>query len=102
MIKAMALCSGGVLTKDLFPDLCLDDRGDAVRPAPFGSLPLDLTLAEVERRHVQRVLDGTRWHRGRACEILGISRPRLRRLIEAHGLMPPDDTPPDGLSGEPN
>ncbi len=46
------------------------------------------SLDDVQRHHVARVLAATNWHRGRSCEILGISRPRLRRLISQFGLMP--------------
>jgi hypothetical protein len=35
------------------------------------------SLAEMEAEHVRRVLDFTQGHKGRACEILGISRPAL-------------------------
>jgi DNA-binding NtrC family response regulator len=44
------------------------------------------SLDEVERDQVVRVLAATENHKGRAAEILGVSRPRLRRLIEKYGL----------------
>ena len=44
------------------------------------------TLAEVEGDHVRRVLEATDWHKARTAEILDISRPRLNRLIQRHGL----------------
>ncbi|TAK51587.1 MAG: sigma-54-dependent Fis family transcriptional regulator, partial [Betaproteobacteria bacterium] len=43
----------------------------------------------VEKTHVLRVLEATGWHRGRACDILGVSRPRLRRLIRQYSLVVP-------------
>jgi DNA-binding NtrC family response regulator len=39
------------------------------------------TLVEVEREHVLRVLGTTGGNKTRAAEILGISRPRLRRIV---------------------
>ncbi|MBI48298.1 MAG: Fis family transcriptional regulator [Marinobacter sp.] len=45
-----------------------------------------LSLAEVEKNHVCQVLDVTEGHRGKACDILGISRPRLQRIIERFNL----------------
>jgi DNA-binding NtrC family response regulator len=67
--------------------------GDVIRPehlaleAGAGDAPVGLVaLAEVERRHVERVLAATGGHKTRAAEILGVSRPRLDRLIEKHGL----------------
>ena len=85
LLKAVALSPGSVLTRDLFaPDLCADDTATAPeRPVA------QMTLAEMEGLHVSRVLEATGWHKGRACDILGISRPRLRRLIRDHGLLAP-------------
>jgi DNA-binding NtrC family response regulator len=48
------------------------------------------TLDAVEAEHIQRVLDHTAGHKGRACEILAISRPALDRKILKYGLrLPP-------------
>ncbi len=44
------------------------------------------TLEQVERDQVVRVLAATEGHKTRAAEILGVSRPRLNRLIEKYGL----------------
>ena len=44
------------------------------------------SLDEVEREQVVRVLAATDNHKGRAADILGVSRPRLRRLMEKYGL----------------
>ncbi len=69
--------------------------GDVIRPehvvlgAPVGESGARLTtLEEAERDHIARVLEATRGHKSRAAEILAISRPRLDRLIERHGLGP--------------
>ena len=63
------------------PDLC----PSSTTTAPQRPLT-EMSLADVELAHGQRILDATGWHRGRACEILGVSRPRLRRLIRDYGL----------------
>lgn len=47
------------------------------------------SLRELERVHIGMVLAQTGWHKGRTCEILGISRPRLERRIREFGLAPP-------------
>ncbi|SMC22336.1 two-component system, NtrC family, response regulator AtoC [Desulfacinum hydrothermale DSM 13146] len=44
------------------------------------------SLEEVERRHIDRVLRYTGGNYGRACQILGISRPTLRKKIQDYGL----------------
>ena len=43
-------------------------------------------LDDVERAHVARALAVTEGHKARTAELLGISRPRLNRLIEKYGL----------------
>jgi DNA-binding NtrC family response regulator len=40
----------------------------------------------MEREHVARVLEATGGHKSRTAGILGVSRPRLDRLIERYGL----------------
>jgi len=49
------------------------------------SAPLT-SLAEMERKLITRTLVATGWHKGQACEILGISRPRLERKINMYHL----------------
>lgn len=44
-------------------------------------------LEELEAEHVLRVLESTRWHKTRSAQILGVSRPRLNRLIAKHKLQ---------------
>ena len=44
------------------------------------------SLRDLERDHIERVLTSTGWHKGRACDILGISRPTLERRIREFGL----------------
>ena len=88
LTKAVAVCPGEVITLDMLPP-------DAMAGAPRSCLEqrqsvTELSLFDVEREHVAKVLASTGWHRGRACEILGVSRPRLRRLIKQYGLTPPD------------
>jgi DNA-binding NtrC family response regulator len=47
------------------------------------------SLRELETGHVARVLSATGWHKGKACEILGVSRTRLERRIREAGLKVP-------------
>ena len=66
--------------------------GDVIRPEhlapPGGRATVDelSPLREVERGHVERVLHATQGNKTRAAEILEISRPRLNRLLQRHGL----------------
>lgn len=43
-------------------------------------------LKDIEKEHITEVLNRTHWHLGKACEILGISRPTLRHKIRAYEI----------------
>jgi DNA-binding NtrC family response regulator len=58
----------------------------AIGPVPPESPARLASLDDVEREHVARVLAATGGHRARSAKILGVSRPRLARMIEKYGL----------------
>jgi transcriptional regulator with GAF, ATPase, and Fis domain len=67
-------------------------RGGVIRTehlnlaTPLAStLPLG-TLDAAERDHLVRVYNATQRHKVRTAEILGVSRPRLDRLLHKHGI----------------
>jgi len=47
----------------------------------------DQRLESIERAHVQRVLTQSGNNKSRAAQILGVSRPRLDRMIARHGIV---------------
>ncbi len=55
-------------------------------PGKSSTLNTTLSLAEVERRHIARVLDMARGNKTRAAQVLGISRHALYRVMKKHGL----------------
>ncbi|HKO16056.1 MAG TPA: sigma-54 dependent transcriptional regulator [Gemmatimonadaceae bacterium] len=57
--------------------------------APAAMLGAQLTLEDLERRHIESVLVQTKWHQGRAAEILGISSKTLYRKIREYGFKRP-------------
>ena len=57
-----------------------------VRPLPPATPEQMPTLDEVEREHVLRVWSLTKGHKGRTCQILGISRPTLERKLKKYGI----------------
>ncbi|HEX9939288.1 MAG TPA: sigma-54 dependent transcriptional regulator [Longimicrobium sp.] len=89
ILRAAVLARGHALAADDFdlaPPLGSADEGAAgAEPEPLG------TLAEAQRRHVDRVLAHTRGNKSRAARILGISRPRLDRLLAAFASGAADD-----------
>jgi DNA-binding NtrC family response regulator len=55
-----------------------------------GSAPWRRTLNMVESEHILRVLGECNWALGKACEVLEITRPTLRKKIQDYGLQKPD------------
>jgi DNA-binding NtrC family response regulator len=77
--RAALLARGGVMSIDDF-DLSPTEVPDS--PPSSDALELDT----VERHHVRGVLDQTAGNKSKAARLLGISRPRLNRIIDRHGL----------------
>jgi two-component system response regulator AtoC len=80
LTRAVVLSKGEVLELQAHS---LEDTisSETVAPdSPFRS------LQDVEAQHISRVLGAVGWHQGKACEILGISRPTLRKKIREYGL----------------
>ncbi len=78
LVRAALHCRGRTVQCNHLKGLIWDESGETDD---------SLTLADVERRHIEQVLNATGWNRGRACEILGVSRPTLRRKIRDYGLL---------------
>jgi DNA-binding NtrC family response regulator len=76
LMRAVVLAGGNVVRPEhLSIASARPDAGARV-------VPLD----DMEREHVARALAETGGHKTRAAELLGVSRPRLNRLIEKYGL----------------
>ncbi|MBI3580594.1 MAG: sigma-54-dependent Fis family transcriptional regulator [Nitrospinae bacterium] len=45
------------------------------------------SLNEVEKDQIYKTLAYTKWHKGKTCDILGITRPRLDRKIKKYGIL---------------
>jgi len=79
--RAVALTTNAVLLpEDLPPKL----RGVSEEGASTGES--SLTLRELEKRHIQRVLKQTKGNKKRAAELLGIHRRTLYRLAKRYGI----------------
>jgi DNA-binding NtrC family response regulator len=81
--RAVLLVPSGVIeARDLLPD-GTGATGALSRPEA------SLTLAALERRHVEAVLHRVGWHQGRAAAQLGISAKTLYRKMRTFGLRRP-------------
>ena len=85
LTRALVLARGATLTAG---DLALGQESSA------GSEPTESTqrvvddqsLAAMERAHIVGVLQRARGNKRQACRVLRISRPRLDRLLDKHGI----------------
>jgi DNA-binding NtrC family response regulator len=76
LTRAIVKARGGVIHTD---DLTLGAVTEA-SPNAFSSLD------GAERDHLARVFSATGYQKAKTAEILGVSRPRLDRLLRKHGL----------------
>jgi DNA-binding NtrC family response regulator len=76
--RALILCDGPTIEPEHLP------MGVRVRPAFEDQAPSDrqLTLDEIEKRYIRRVLDQCKGHRQKAAGILGISERNLYRKLK--------------------
>ncbi|MCH7696504.1 MAG: sigma-54-dependent Fis family transcriptional regulator [Proteobacteria bacterium] len=86
LTKAVALCTGDIITREHIPkEICGWERVELNNSKTI----TEKTLDDIEKEHVARILEATDWHRGKACKILGVSRPKLRRMIKQYGIVQP-------------
>ena len=89
LTRAAVLSQGDLLLEEH-----LVEQAPSKPPAPAAEKPLQdgrmPTLDEVEREHIVRVWAATRGHKGKTCQILGISRPTLERKLRKYGIYAGD------------
>jgi two-component system response regulator AtoC len=87
LMRAAVLSQG-----DMLAESHLIDSNSAPKPVPASAPPPELepqkvqTLDEVEHEHIERVWSLTRGHKGKTCQMLGISRPTLERKLRKYKL----------------
>ncbi len=64
------------------------------QPPAAAEFSLDLTLADVERLHIVRMLEAEQWHVDRVAERLGVPRSSLYDRIKRLGLLKPSPDRP--------
>lgn len=84
--RGLILSSGEVLELD---ESWIQTRSPPVEMIESKNVVTDifLSLEELERDHINKVLQHTKWNFGNACKILGISRPTLRKKINDYNLV---------------
>jgi len=101
VVRAAALCDQVIRPQDL-PERVRGPRpADDLCPAPAPAAHDDemLTLAEVEERHVARVLAHTGGNKQAAARALGIDRTTLQRMLKRYNLEAGGAARPRGGEG---
>ena len=99
MERAVALTRYESITvEDLPPRVREHQRRDVVL---IGDQPEELvTMDEIERRYLTKVMDAVRNNKTQAAQILGWDRKRLYRKLEKYGLAAPGSRQGDAASGD--
>jgi DNA-binding NtrC family response regulator len=82
--RAVVLNRSTTITpEDLPEELCSTRRTAASLQDPKqDDSDVLLPLAEVQQRHIRRVLEAVAWNKSRAARVLGIDRKTLDRMLE--------------------
>ncbi len=87
--RACALADGDVLTVEDLDLTAPSVRAPTKAPEASAGAPENLedwSLATVERRHIERVLEHTKGNKSEAARVLGIARTTLDRKIATYGI----------------
>ena len=85
--RAVLLANGGVIHAHDLPLQAVGPNGAAAN----GAAGAEMSLAELERRHIETVLTQSNWHQGKAATVLGISSKTLYRKIREYGFKRPGE-----------
>lgn len=80
LTRAVVLSKGNILLPEFFPALFWHPGTPAEEPEVIKP------LEQVKREHVIKALEFTHWDKGKACELLKVSRPTLRKMIKDYNL----------------
>ena len=85
--RAVILCDGDTIrVRDLPADIVERGFPRLMAGAPDSTYPVELTMAEVEERHIRRVIGHTQGNLSKASRSLGISRSTLWRKMKRYGI----------------
>ena len=88
--RGVILQEGRVITAEDLPERLrhsrTENRGSVVATS-------NLTLEELEKEYLLKVLDETGWHKKKASSVLGINSSTLYRKIQRYGLEQPAFVP---------
>jgi len=102
LTRALVLARGSSISADLLA-LGMAAPGSSASEAPAGThdraADADQSMAAVERAHLSRVLADCAGNKRQAARVLRVSRSRLDRMLEKHGLLAPQRGRPGDETG---
>jgi len=80
LTRAVVLAKESVLWPEHFPNLFFNRSSELTEPGSIKS------LEQIKMEHVIHALKYTNWDKGKACDLLKISRPTLRKMMKDYDL----------------
>jgi DNA-binding NtrC family response regulator len=99
MERALILDEGGVIGPEDLPDKIRfghSQKGSLIIDSP------NMTLEELEKEYILKVLNYTRWQKKRSSELLGINASTLYRKLIAYGIEKPGAAGSEPMEGAEN
>ena len=84
LIHAAINTQGEVILEELVTPLLGQKFSNHMSPKDVANS--EQTFKDIEKEYIIGVLNRTHWHLGKACELLGISRPTLRHRLKAYEI----------------
>lgn len=81
LTQAVVLANGNVLEKEF---LIIRENGHSQMDLNFAP---KLTLTEMEKEYIQRVMDSVKWNKNEAKKILGIAKSTLYKKLDEYGIQ---------------
>ena len=90
LTRAVIATQGDIVFEEFVAPLLAVPWQAAAHPAASG--PISRSLAAAEKEYIVAVLKETEGHLGKACKILGISRPTLRQRLREYSVAGRDNS----------
>ena len=83
--RAVIMCQGPLIRPEHLPET-LRKRSASLNGAFAVTLPVGISLKEAEKALILKTLESVHYHRGKAAEMLGISKRKVEYLLKAWGM----------------
>ncbi len=84
--RAVIMCQGDLIEAEHLPEPILQQAPGQDKGGQTVVLPVGISLKEAEKALILKTLEHVGYHRGKAAEILGISKRKIEYLLKAWGM----------------